>query len=63
MKCNVNMVEKYAESEVEEIVKIIMQNYPNFIPFIEGYEKTLVIIIAQEKEYRRKLQSFQMNSF
>lgn len=54
MKCNVNMVERYAESEVEERVKIIMQNYPNFIPFIEGYEKTLVIIIAQEKEYRRK---------
>jgi len=49
-----NLIRKYAASDILNRLDIIITYYPNFLQLIEGYEKSLSIIIREEKAYARK---------
>lgn len=49
-----NLIKKYAASDIMSRMDIIISYYPNFLQLVEGYEKSLSIIIREEKKYAKK---------
>ena len=48
MRDEANIVTKYADADMDERVNILINYYPNFMQLVEGYERSLQIIIKQE---------------
>ncbi len=51
-----NIVERYSRATVEKRVEIILDNYASFNRILDGYEKSLSIVIRNERDYNRKRQ-------
>ena len=51
-----NIVERYSRATVEKRIEIILDNYGSFNRILDGYEKTLSIVIRNERDYNRKRQ-------
>ena len=47
-------MELYEKSSVEKRVEIILDNYAMFNKILEGYEKSLSIVIRNERDFNRK---------
>ena len=53
MRDEANIVTKYADADMDERVNILINYYPNIMQLVDGYERSLQIIIKQEREYLR----------
>ncbi len=51
-----NIVELYGRSNVGKRVEIILDNYAMFNQILDGYERSLSIVIRNEREFNRKRQ-------
>ena len=51
-----NIVELYGRSNVGKRVEIILDNYAMFNQMLDGYERSLSIVIRNEREFNRKRQ-------
>ena len=51
-----NIVERYSRATVEKRIEIILDNYGSFNRILDGYEKTLSIVIRNERDYNIKHQ-------
>jgi len=51
-----NIVERYIKATVDQRIDIILNNYFMFNRILDGYEKTLSIVIRNECEYNRRQQ-------
>lgn len=49
-----NIVERYSIATVEKRVEIILDNYATFNRILDGYEKSLSIVIRNERDFNRK---------
>ena len=54
MKVEANIVEQYADSDIDGRIEILIRYYPNFIRLVEAFEQSLSFIIKQEKEMKRR---------
>jgi hypothetical protein len=51
-----NIVDRYSRATVEKRVEIILDNYATFNRILDGYEKSLSIVIRNERDFNRKKQ-------
>ena len=51
-----NIVDRYSRATVEKRVGIILDNYATFNRILDGYEKSLSIVIRNERDFNRKKQ-------
>ena len=51
-----NIVERYSRATVEKRVEIILDNYATFNRILDGYEKSLSIVLRNERDFNRKKQ-------
>ena len=51
-----NIVDRYIRATVEKRVEIILDNYATFNRILDGYEKSLSIVIRNERDFNRKKQ-------
>ena len=49
-----NIVDRYSRATVEKRVEIILDNYATFNRILDGYEKSLSIVIRNERDFNRK---------
>ena len=48
-----NIVERYSRATVEKRVEIILDNYSNFDCMLDGFERSLYLVILTEREDKR----------
>ena len=51
-----NIVDRYSRATVEKRFGIILDNYATFNRILDGYEKSLSIVIRNERDFNRKKQ-------
>lgn len=51
-----NIVDRYIRATVEKRVEVILDNYATFNRILDGYEKSLSIVIRNERDFNRKKQ-------
>ena len=49
-----NIVEEYAQADIEAKIELIIRYYPNFLKIVDLHERELQYIIKQEKAYNRR---------
>ncbi len=51
-----SIVERYSRATVEQRIDIILENYSMFNRILDGYEKSLSIVIRNERDFNRRQQ-------
>ncbi len=50
----IGIVGKYIDAGIEERIQIILENYPNFMEILDGYEESLKFLIINERRATRR---------
>ena len=50
----IRIVDEYATSDIKGRIDIILENYPNFLEIMDGYEESLKFLIINERKAARR---------
>ena len=50
----IRIVDEYATSDIKRRIDIILENYPNFLEIMDGYEESLKFLIINERKAARR---------
>lgn len=50
----IRIVEKYAMADIKGGIEIILDNYPNFLEIMDGFEESLKYLIPNDRRATRR---------
>lgn len=50
----IRIVDEYATANIKERIEIILDNYPNFLEIMDGFEESLKYLIINERKMAKR---------